>query len=60
MIIKWLPPTAPRFCLPAEGIQTEQAELVVAKYLRDNPSQLHESARVSIFVALATVFPCQQ
>lgn len=54
-----LPATWPRFCLPAGGVRMEQVLLVVTKWLRDNPSKLHQSARSSIYIALATGFPCR-
>jgi hypothetical protein len=46
------------FCDPPNGIQTEQAMLVVLKYLLDNPRQLHKSARINVVAALRGAFPC--
>ena len=48
------------FCLPEEGLENEQIRLVVTKWLRENPQELHTSARVSIFVALKRAFPCAE
>jgi hypothetical protein len=60
LVQRYLPPTAPRFCLPKEGLETEQVMLIVTKYLREKPSELHQSARTSIFLALGKAFPCAQ
>ena len=59
LVLAQLPATWPRFCLPGEGVQIEQVMLIVTKWLRDNPSKLHESARSSIYIALAKAFPCR-
>ena len=45
-------------CLPKEGVQAEQAMLVVTKWLRENPHELHHSIRVSILIALKKAFSC--
>ena len=45
-------------CLPDDGLQGEQARLIVTKWLRDNPDELHESERVLIWLALRQAFPC--
>ena len=46
------------FCLPTNGMSINQQVMVVTKYLRENPNQLHETARSSVFIALAKDFPC--
>lgn len=46
-------------CLPEQGIETEQAVRIIVKWLRDHPDQLHQTARVSAFVALAQAFSCK-
>lgn len=58
LVTDQLPPRWPRYCLPAEGVRLEQILLIVTKWLRDNPSKLHQSARSSIYIALVTAFPC--
>lgn len=47
-------------CPPAQGIQNEQMMLIVAKWLRDNPGELNNDARVSAVLALAKAFPCRR
>jgi hypothetical protein len=45
-------------CMPERGITNDQAIRIFVKYLRENPKFLHESGRMSLFVSLATAFPC--
>ena len=45
-------------CLPDRGLSTEQALLVVTKWMRENLSVLRESARGLIFLSLLKAFPC--
>ena len=45
-------------CPPQRGITNDQAIRIFVKYLRGNPSVLHESGRMSLYVALAKAFPC--
>ena len=52
-------PVRKAICLPQRGITTDQAARILVKYLRDNPEKLHQSGRISLFVALAKVFPCR-
>jgi hypothetical protein len=49
----------PIFCVPPRGVSNDQLRLIFLKWARDNPSQLHESARMSVVVALAHAFPCK-
>lgn len=51
---------SPIICLPENGASNEQAIRVFVKYLRENPEQLHESGRASLFISLAKTFPCKQ
>ena len=46
-------------CLPQQGITNEQAIRIFVKYLRDNPQTLHETGRMSLFIALGKAFPCR-
>ena len=46
-------------CLPQRGIQNEQAIRILVKYLRDNPQHLHETGRMSLYIALGKAFPCR-
>jgi hypothetical protein len=46
------------FCPPAQGVMNEQLLLVVTKWLREHPDQLHYEARSSVVIALAQAFPC--
>lgn len=52
-------PVRKAICLPPQGITTDQAVRILVKYLRDNAQKLHESGRISLFIALAKVFPCR-
>ena len=45
-------------CTPERGITNDQAARILVKYLRDNPEKLHQSGRMSLYVALANAFPC--
>ena len=45
-------------CTPKQGITNDQGIRIFVKYLRENPKVLHESGRMSLFVALAKTFPC--
>ena len=45
-------------CTPKEGVQGGQTARIVVRYLQQNPAKIHESARVSISVAMAKAFPC--
>jgi hypothetical protein len=47
-------------CTPQRGITNDQAIRVFVKYLRENPKVLHESGRMSLFIALAKAFPCEK
>jgi hypothetical protein len=48
-----------QFCLPADGISTDQAIKVFLKWARDHPEELHKRARLSLLIALKEAFPCQ-
>ena len=52
--------TQKAICTPQRGISNDQAIRVFVKYLRENPKVLHESGRMSLFVALAKAFPCEK
>ena len=47
------------FCYPPQGIGSVQAARIIAKYLRENPVELHQSARVCALSALSYAFPCR-
>lgn len=44
-------------CFPEGGISSDQTRRIFLKYLADNPDQLHEAARSTVFVALTKTFP---
>lgn len=48
------------FCLPRDGVSSDQLMRVVVKWLEAHPEQLHETARGSVFIALQKAFPCQE
>jgi hypothetical protein len=45
-------------CVPPSGISTDQTIRIVVKWLESHPEILHESARMNVFLALRTAFPC--
>lgn len=45
-------------CLPTRGIVNEEAIRIFVKYLRENPDVIQESGRMSLYLSLATAFPC--
>jgi hypothetical protein len=47
----------PKFCLPA-GATTDQARLVVVRFMETMPELLHLSFNQLIYMALATSFSC--
>jgi Rap1a immunity proteins len=47
-------------CLPERGITNEQGARLLVKHLRENPSDLHKSGRITLFVVLAKAFPCAE
>lgn len=50
-------------CLPVSnnmGVTGEQARLIVEKYMRDHPEDLHRSARSVAGTALVLAFPCNK
>lgn len=49
-----------RICLPERGASNEQLARIVTKWFRDHPNDLHESARMSVMLALQTAFPCKK
>ncbi len=49
----------PTLCTPPSGAEAQQSARIVAKWLKENPKELHESARVSVLIALSATFPCK-
>ncbi len=45
-------------CIP-EAVTVGQVKLVVNKYLKANPESLHESAAMSVALAIREAWPCQ-
>lgn len=45
-------------CTPERGVSNDQAVRLLVKYLRENPEILHESGRMSLYLALQKAFPC--
>jgi len=45
-------------CWP-KGVSVYQAVLVVVKWLKDHPEDLHNTARLQIMKALMNAFPCK-
>ena len=46
-------------CLPQQGVEVEQGVRIFVKYLRDNPQTLHQTGRMSLYIALGKAFPCK-
>jgi hypothetical protein len=46
------------YCPPESGISTEQARLIVEKFFRNNPEQLHVDAGLVAGLAIIQAFPC--
>lgn len=46
------------WCFP-DGSTVGQSKLVVQKYMRDNPQDLHNEAAVVVGIALVQAFPCK-
>jgi len=51
------PKSTLKYCLPS-GVEMDQLQRVVKKWLEDNPSQLHLPAGVTVIRALIQAFPC--
>jgi hypothetical protein len=47
-----------KYCPPKDGISVDQGRLIVEKYFRDHPEELHEQAGDIVFRALVLAFPC--
>jgi len=45
---------------PERGITNDQAARIFVKYLRENPETLHQTGRMSLYVAMAKAFPCSK
>lgn len=46
------------YCTPREGLETVQVIRVFAKWLKENPERLHETARLLFFASMRDSFPC--
>lgn len=49
-----------QYCAPAEGLEVEQVEAIVLRWIRRNPEGMHLPARSAILIALMQAFPCQR
>jgi Ssp1 endopeptidase immunity protein Rap1a len=49
----------PFYCPPEEGISVDQGRLIIEKYLRDHPEQLHLQAGENSASALVEAFRCK-
>ncbi|WP_343123448.1 MULTISPECIES: Rap1a/Tai family immunity protein [unclassified Lysobacter] len=58
-IYQKITPDKALFCVPPTGVNNGQAARVVAKYLRDNPKELHQPDTFLVVMALRDAFPCQ-
>lgn len=51
-------PGRPAFCLP-DGVTLGQLQLVVTKWLREHPGDLHSFAGIAVHFAVSQAFPCR-
>jgi Rap1a immunity proteins len=51
---------AGQYCPPKDGIDAIQARLIVEKYLRDHPEELHAEAGLLVSGALLAAFSCSK
>jgi Rap1a immunity proteins len=49
---------AGQYCPPKDGIDAIQARLIIEKYLRDHPENLHIEVGLLAGTALMAAFPC--
>jgi hypothetical protein len=49
-----------RYCTPEDGIDVDQARLLVEKYLQDHQEKFHQPAGILASLALMEAFPCPQ
>jgi Rap1a immunity proteins len=54
----WLRPEHHHICLPAGGIENEQATRVITRWLQSHAADLYLPARLHVIVALRQAFPC--
>jgi Rap1a immunity proteins len=47
------------YCPPKDGLDPQQARLIIEKYLRDHPERLHENSSFLGMDALMGAFPCK-
>ena len=47
------------FCMP-EGVTIKQAILIVLKYLKEHPEELHEEETFLVTLAFKNVYPCKK
>lgn len=52
-------PKSRLFCPPKSGMSIDQQIKIITKYLENNPKDLSESSRTSIFIAYKRAFPCK-
>jgi hypothetical protein len=46
-------------CLPSHTTRRE-GQLVVMKYIKDNPTTLHETAYMTVMMAISKTYPCKK
>ena len=49
----------PKYCLPNNLNDGNQMVMVVEKYLRQNPEELHHAANILVSLAFREAFPCR-
>lgn len=50
----------PLYCFPPDGIENDQLARIVAKWLKNHPENLHQSARMEVLLAFKSSFPCNK
>ena len=52
-------PTEVRICFPKERLSGLQSTLIILKFLRQNPGELHKPAATLAYFAFSEAFPCR-
>jgi len=47
------------FCIPPEGLPSDQTRRVFMKFLEENPTELSETARSTLWLAMNRSFACR-
>jgi len=48
-----------KYCPPKDGVSVDQGRLIIEKYLREHPQDLHTQAGLMAASAMMDAFPCK-